>query len=115
MSEIITINEELIRYTEEMLPIALKMEYFARKQQELYDTFNSYIGSAKEEIDTYKEPQMKQIQTLNQGYMCLANNLTTIIQDFLALDEKRSTEFNLAIVENTGDKVLGELFGNEGV
>lgn len=105
-SDMIIINKEIQGYAEEFLPIANQIQYFYDKQSELYETFNSYKGGAKEEIEEYASAQLNQLNTLITGYQTLSANLVSIIETFILADDERAKQFTDTLIKKTGSTVL---------
>lgn len=105
-SDTIIINKEIQGYAEEFLPIANQIQYFYDKQSELFETFNSYEGEAKEEIEEYASAQLNQLNMLITGYQTLSANLVSIIETFILADDERAKQFTDTLIKKTGSTVL---------
>ena len=83
----IAIDESILKYTEQLYPLIVKMKFFVSMQQQLYDAFSSYQGEAKKEIDEYADMQLRQLTLMCEGYDALTNNLVEIINAFQITDD----------------------------
>lgn len=105
-SDTIIINKEIQGYAEEFLPIANQIQYFYDKQSELFETFNSYEGGAKEEIEEYASSQLNQLNMLITGYQTLSAQLVSIIETFILADDEIAKQFTDTLITKTGSTVL---------
>ncbi|MGL5259574.1 MAG: hypothetical protein ACRC7V_05640 [Lachnospiraceae bacterium] len=86
----ISIDENILNFTGDILPLVTKMQFFVSMQQQLYAAFDTYRGDAKKEIDEYSERQMKQLTLMCEGYTVLVSNLIEIINAFQVTDAEFS-------------------------
>lgn len=98
----ISIDENIIKFANEILPFVRKMQFFTSMQQQLYATFDNYKGGAKKEINEYSEKQMRQLTLMCEGYSVLSSDLIKIIQAFQITDDasKQKIEAFYSSVDN---------------
>lgn len=91
----IKIDESIQKYAEEFVPEIIRINRYLQQLTNLYETeFSYYRGEAREEIDTYKGELIKQVSDLSNNYSVLANNLITIVLEFLAVDSEAEAKIN---------------------
>ncbi len=86
MEKTITVDEQVLIYAEKMLPIVLQINDFIKLQTALYESFNSYQGEARKEVEKAKAGQIRQLNILIQNYATLAINLDNMVKAFLKVD-----------------------------
>ena len=86
MANEIKIDESIQKYAEEFVPEIIRINRYLQ--------FSFYKGEARKEIDTYKDELIKQVTDLSNNYSVLANNLITIVLEFLAMDSEAEAKIN---------------------
>lgn len=95
MANEIKIDESIQKYAEEFVPEIIRINRYLQQLTNLYETeFSFYRGEARKEIDTYKDELIKQVTDLSNNYSVLANNLITIVLEFLAMDSEAEAKIN---------------------
>ena len=95
MANEVKIDESIQKYAEEFVPEIIRINRYLQLLTNLYETeFSFYKGEARKEIDTYKDELIKQVTDLSNNYSVLANNLITIVLEFLAMDSEAEAKIN---------------------
>ena len=108
----ISISDRLVDYADAFLDEVLKIQDYLIDQSNLYESFQTYRGEAKKEINEYGEAQLGQIQRLSNYYSYLANTLMEIIMLFYETDKisaEKYCSFMISILEKTGSIEPGQI------
>jgi len=95
MGNEIKIDDSIIKHAEDFIPEVIRINRFMIALSKLYiDGFRSYQGKARQEVDAYGRQVLHQIEQLSNNYLCLSNELKSIVEAFMMADKNAEENIN---------------------